>query len=126
MRKERQNAVERYVVAYNAFDLQGMLDELDDAIVFENYSGKELNAATEGLAAFRELAEKACVLFSKRHQKVERILFAGDRAIADIAYMATLALDISDSMKAGTKITMKGQLEFTFEGTKIIKLVDRS
>jgi len=40
--------IERYVAAYNAFDVEGMLATLAADVRFENWSGGQLTAASDG------------------------------------------------------------------------------
>ena len=62
--------IERYVAAYNAFDVDGMLDTLAPDVRFENWSGGQLTAASDGRDAFRVLAERAKTMFAEREQRV--------------------------------------------------------
>lgn len=118
--------VERYVAAYNAFDVDAMLALLTDDIHFENHAGGRLTAAANGIAAFRELAQYACTLFAAREQRIARLDTDGDRAVAAIDYSGTLAADVPGGLVAGAALELAGTTEFTFRDGLICKLVDRS
>lgn len=123
---EKEQLINRYVVAYNSFDIDGMLKLLSSDIRFENYSGGQLTDTTNGKDEFRELADKSKSLFSEREQRITKLTINQDSAIADIAYRGTLAVDIPDGPSAGTVLDLQGQSEFSFTAGKISKIVDRS
>ncbi|MFS2021624.1 nuclear transport factor 2 family protein, partial [Massilia sp. CT11-108] len=77
--------IERYVTAYNAFDVDGMLDTLSPDVRFENWSGGHLTAASDGRDAFRILAEQARTMFAEREQRVTALAPRGDALVAAIA-----------------------------------------
>lgn len=118
--------VERYVAAYNAFDVDAMLELLTDDIHFENHAEGRLTAAINGIAAFRELAQYACTLFTTREQRIARLDSNGDRAVVAIDYCGTLAADVPGGPAAGSIMTLAGTTEFTFRDGRICRLVDRS
>lgn len=123
---EKEQLINRYLVAYNSFDINGMVKLLSSDIRFENYSGGQLTDTTNGKDEFRELADKSKSLFSEREQRITKLTINEDSAIADIAYRGTLAVDIPDGPSAGTVLDLQGQSEFSFTAGKISKIVDRS
>lgn len=123
---DNQNLIERYLVAYNSFDIGGMLALLSMDVCFENYSGGELTTITSGIDEFRQLAEKSKSMFSEREQRVTKLIFDEDSVIVDIAYRGRLAADIPDGPSAGTVLELQGQSEFSFKDGLISKIVDRS
>lgn len=122
----RTAVIERYLAAYNAFDIEGMLDLLTRDVRFENVAGGAVNAEASGIDAFRGLAEQGRGLFSEREQRLTSLVFEGDTAHAGIAWRGCFAVDIPDGPQAGTWAELDGRSEFTFEGERIAKLVDRS
>lgn len=118
--------INRYLTAYNAFDVDGMLALLAPAVRFENYSGDNLTAAATGIGEFRQLAEQAKALFAQREQRITAIESRDDVLIAGIAYRGCLAADIPDGPRAGTVLDLSGCSEFSFEDGLIGKIVDRS
>lgn len=118
--------IDRYLAAYNAFDIDGMLAVLSPDVRFENHSGGQLTDATDGIDAFRALAVKSTVLFSEREQRITCLECDEHSAIADIAYRGRLAVDIPDGPPAGTVLDLQGQSEFSFKDGRISRIVDRS
>ena len=118
--------IDRYLVAYNSFDIEGMLTLLSPDIRFENYSDGQLTHSTSGINEFRELAEKSKSLLSEREQRIMKLMLNHNSAIADIAYRGHLAADIPDGPSAGTVVELQGRSEFSFKDGQISKIVDRS
>ena len=123
---DKEQLIDRYLAAYNSFDIDGMLALLSSDVRFENYSGGHLTHATDGIDEFRELAEKSKLLFSEREQRITNLMLNPNSAVADIAYRGKLAADIPDGPTAGTVLDLQGQSEFSFKSGQISKIVDRS
>ena len=124
--RERQIIIENYVSAYNAFDVEKMLKDMDERVVFRNISGGEVNLQTNGIDEFRKQAEEAKNLFSQREQKITALKFGESQAEADISYRGTLAVDLPEGLKAGSEIALDGKSIFHFAGDKIIGIDDLS
>lgn len=56
---EQTQIIQKYIAAYNAFDVEGMLELLSPGMRFENWSGPNLTAEACGTEAFRQLAQRA-------------------------------------------------------------------
>lgn len=121
-----KDLIDRYLAAYNAFDIEGMLALLDPAVWFEHHAGGQLSAETTGIEAFRQLAEQSKGLFSEREQRLTGLARDGELLVADIAWRGRLAADIPDGPLAGTLIEMRGRSEFAFGAGGIVSIVDRS
>jgi len=121
----RKTVIERYLAAYNDFDIDGMLAVLAPDVRFENMADGSVNAEASGIDAFRALAEQGRQLFSAREQRLTSLDFDGDTAHAGIAWRGTFAVDVPDGPRAGTTIELQGCSEFSFDGERIVKLVDR-
>jgi hypothetical protein len=126
MDAREKDLIERYLAAYNAFDVEAMLAQLDPAVRFENYAGGQLSAETTGIEAFRQLAEHSKTLFSEREQRITALTQDGAMLVAEIAWRGRLAADVPGGPPAGTLIEMAGRSEFTFGAGGIVKIVDRS
>jgi len=122
----QKELVERYLAAYNAFDIEAMLAQLEPGIRFENFSGGQLTAESSGLEAFRQLAEQSKNLFSEREQRVTGLAREGELLVAEIAWRGRLAADVPGGPPAGTLLEMKGRSEFSFGAAGIVRIVDRS
>lgn len=122
----RRDLVARYIDAYNAFDIDGMLAPLAPDVRFENWAGGQMTASSEGIDAFRGLAEQGKGMFSQREQRIASLAAHGDGLLARIDWRGTLAVDIPDGPQAGTELALSGESEFGFAGGRIVRIVDRS
>jgi hypothetical protein len=122
----QKELIDRYLAAYNAFNIEGMLATLEPAVRFENHAGGQLTAETEGIEAFRQLAEQSKALFSEREQRITNLARQGATLVADIAWRGRLAADLPDGPKAGMLLEMSGRSEFAFGAEGILRIVDRS
>ena len=118
--------IENYVDAYNHFDVDRMLADMDEEARFENISMGEVTLITEGVAALREQALEAADIFSERKQIITNFQFHEQEVEVDVDFSATLAIDFSEELKAGDQIQLTGKSVFTFRGDKIIELKDIS
>lgn len=121
-----QDLVERYLDAYNRFDIEAMLALFAPGIRFENYSNDQLTASADGIAEFRALAEHSRTLFSERDQQILSLELGDDSGQARIAFRGRLAVDIDGGPKAGTVLELTGTTEFSFHDGRITRIVDRS
>lgn len=123
---DQEILIHRYLAAYNSFDIDGMLSLLADDIRFENYAQGQLTAQANGQAEFRRLAERAKAQFSAREQRLTMLAQDGGQVVAGIAWRGTVAANMPGGPVAGTVLEARGQSEFTFDGDRIRKIVDRS
>jgi predicted ester cyclase len=122
----RQHLIERYIAAYNSFDIEGMAAVLSDSIRFDNIAQGATTHETVGLDAFRTLATSSAAMFASRRQTVLALEFDPAQVIAKIVFEGTLAVDVPDGPRAGTQVAMEGSSTFRFDGEKIAAIVDRS
>lgn len=123
---EQAQLIEKYIVAYNAFDVDGMLKLLSPGVRFENWSGAELTTEASGLDEFRQLAHQAKAMFSEREQRITSLKQSADSVVVSIAYRGQVAVDIPGGPRAGTVLNLNGESEFAFKDCLISKIVDRS
>ncbi len=123
---EQRALIERYLACYNAFDIPGMLSVLSPDVFFENFSGGELTAATQGKSEFAALAERSKAVFSEREQRITSYEATDAGVRVGIAYRGVLALDLPDGPRAGSVLEMTGSSEFVFDDAWINSIVDRS
>ncbi|MFH1137633.1 MAG: nuclear transport factor 2 family protein [Pseudomonadota bacterium] len=123
---EKRGLVERFLAAYNAFDLDGMMALTHPDIEFRNISGGKVTAAALGAEEFRRLAEQSLGLFASRRQSILTYRGKDEQAFLEIAFEAVPARDLPNGMKAGETIRLNGVSEFTFRDGKILRLVDIS
>lgn len=118
--------IERYIEAYNTFDIETMLSTLHPDIAFQNISSGEINAETHGIEAFRALAEQSKSLFSSRKQTITNVETNETQTCIDVAFEATLAINLPNGLKAGELLQLQGRSEFMFRDGKIVSIVDRA
>lgn len=118
--------VRRYVTAYNAFDIEGMLALMAPDICFANYSGDTQTVSANGVTAFRALAEESARIFAEREQHVRRLQCDRATAVAEIRYRGRLAEDLPGGPVAGTVIELDGRSEFVVRDGLIAELTDYS
>jgi hypothetical protein len=124
--KQRERIISNYINAYNNFDVDGMLTDLDQSVKFVNISSGEVNMTLTGLSAFKEQAIQAKDLFSIREQTIKSFKHADDQSEIEIAYSAVLAIDLPNGLKRGDKLNINGKSIFKFSGDKIIEITDIS
>lgn len=118
--------IERYIEAYNTFDIETMISTLHPDITFQNISNGEVNAETHGIEAFRTLAEQSKNLFTSRKQTITNVETSEVQTYIDIAFEAILAIDLPNGLKAGETLKLQGSSEFTFCDGKIVSITDRA
>jgi hypothetical protein len=122
----KKRVIENYVDAYNNCDVENMLKDLHERIIFRNISGGAVNLQTNGIDEFRKQAEEAKNLFSQREQKIKGLKFGESQAEAEILYRGRLAVDLPNGLRAGSEIALDGKSIFRFAGDKIIEIDDIS
>jgi hypothetical protein len=124
--EEEEALVARYIAAYNAFDVEAMLATLHPEVRFENHAGGRLTVATDGIDAFRTLAQQGATMFAERAQRVTGSEHVDGMLLATIAWRGRPAHDIPGGPAAGTLLELSGRSEFAFAAGRIVKIVDRS
>ncbi len=124
--EEKRALIERYMHAYNTFDIDGMLSLLHPEIEFRNIAGGEVTAETFGIPALRRLAEQSIYMFSFRKQTLTRFALHDNRALIEVDFEAVLAADLPNGMKKGETLRLTGRSEFTFHDGKINRITDIS
>ena len=122
----REQIITQYINAYNNFDVDQMLTHLDEAIRFENVSGGVTNMTLTGLHAFKDQAEKACELFSRRKQTPRSFKHTREFTEVEIDYAGVLALDLPNGMRKGDELSLHGKTIFQFSGDRVISITDIS
>ena len=118
--------IERYVAAYNSFDVPAMLALLHAEITFQNVAGGEVTAAAHGIEEFRQLAERSAQLFASRRQTIRRYRSDDDGATVEVDYEGVLAKELSPELHAGDTLRLSGRSTFEFRDGQIVRIVDES
>ena len=126
MNQIRKKIIENYIEAYNQFDIDAMLDNLDENVVFQNVSFGQMDLQTNGIQEFKHQAEEAKRLFSERTQTITSWTIKKDQITVGINYIGILAVDIPQRASVGDTLELNGKSEFQFEGDKIVSIKDIS
>jgi hypothetical protein len=123
---DREKIIENYIAGYNQFDIDKMMADFDDKIVFENIQNTEVNMTLSGLKEFRNQAEEAKKYFSEREQTITLFSHSENQSEIAIDYRAVLAMDFPNGMQKGQELNLKGKSVFEFSNNKIVRLADIS
>ena len=126
MKEHQKKIIESYIDSYNNFDINGMVKNLDENIVFENISNGNVDLRTEGINEFKKQAKSAEPYFKQRKQTITSWKFNNSKVSINIGYKAILAIDLPNGMKSGDTLELKGKSEFEFENGKIKSISDKS
>lgn len=124
--KQREKIISDYIDAYNRFDIDGMVVDFDEAINFKNISNGKVNMSINGLDKFKEQAEQAKNLFTKRKQTLKSFNHKDDETEINIAYYAVLAVDLPNGLLKRDELNIEGKSIFKFRNGKIISITDIS
>ena len=122
----KEKIIQNYIEGYNQFDINKMIADFDESVIFENIQNGEVNLTLNGIKEFTAQAEKGKEFFSARRQTITSLIQDEITAIIDIDYYAVLAIDFPNGLKAGQELNMKGKSIFQFLDDKIVKLTDIS
>ncbi|WP_282636540.1 nuclear transport factor 2 family protein [Sphingobacterium thalpophilum] len=124
---ERTEMVFRYVEAYNQMDLENMISDFADDIIFQNVMNGEKTMELLGIDAFKKQAIEALSYFSTREQAIESMTHSLISTEISINYKAVAAMNFPNGMKKGDVINLQGKsiFEFSADG-KIARLTDIS
>lgn len=123
---ENKAVVEKYIDAYNTFDIEGMLSCFLETALFENMSNSGGSISVQGIAAIKDLANKSKECFTSRKQGITRLHEGNDHIVIEVSYKAVLNIDLSDTLKKGDALELKGVSIFEFKNGKISRLADFS
>jgi len=123
----REEIIKNYIEGYNSFNIEKMTKDIHEDVLFENISNGNVTDSLNGRLDFIDQAEQAKSLFSDRFQEITSQTHLENSSEVEIDYEATLAIDISETLKKGDKIKLKGKSIFEFNAeNKIIVIKDIS
>lgn len=123
---KQEQIIRNYIRSYNDFDINGMIRDFDVDIVFENITNGKVDLEITGIEAFKKQAEKTKLYFTNRNQKIEYWCFDDIKVAISIYYKAKLGVDLSDRMKSGDIMELRGRTEFVIVSDKIKSIKDFS
>jgi hypothetical protein len=119
-----EDLVERYIQAYNALDVEGMISLMHPQCLFRHVSAGNVTVSTTSLKEFRDLAEESGTWFSTRRQIVNGKEWVGDALKVDIDFQGVLAVDLPNGPAEGHTLKLTGKSVFTFRDGLIFELTD--
>jgi Uncharacterized conserved protein (DUF2358). len=124
---DRTDKIFRYVEAYNKIDVENMIADFADDIIFINVMNGENTMELKGIEEFKKQAIEALSYFTEREQSIETITHTRSSTEIVINYSAISAMDFSNGLKKGDEINIQGKsiFEFSTDG-KIVRLTDIS
>jgi len=122
--KGMKEIVDKYIRAYNDFDVEEMIKHIHDNVEFKNIAQGQVNLSIQGKENLKTQAEKAVNLFKKREMKIIQQKIEGNQLENKIEFTGVLAMDIPDGPTAGETIKIEGKSIFKFEDDKIILIED--
>jgi hypothetical protein len=123
---DKRELIDRYIEAYNTFDIDSMRAFIHPDIRFKNLSNGKITVQTAGMSAFESLARQSATLFRTRTQAIKSLEITGDKVIAEIHFNAVLAKALSNDTKAGDNVALQGRSESVFKDGLIWSIVDES
>jgi hypothetical protein len=123
---QKRTLIESFIEAYNRFDVDRMVSFMHPECSFRNVSAGVVNASTEGIQQFRELAESSKAIFSSRCQTIMGYSEEADAITVDIAYEGVLSVDLPNGLKAGQTLRLTGRSVYELRDGLIYKLTDYS
>lgn len=121
----RETIVREYITAYNSFDTEGMVKNLDEKIEFINEFRGDVTMTTNSADEFKGQAEHAKNYFQFREIKIEDLTEKDDTVTISTTFTAGMIVEKAPGMPAKIQnVDMKGTSIFYFQDEKIVKLRD--
>ncbi|MFL0682094.1 MAG: nuclear transport factor 2 family protein [Algoriphagus aquaeductus] len=122
----REKLIRSYLDGYNQMNIEGMMEPLDEHVVFENYSSGQKIHSLQGKEPFLKQAREALAYFSSRKQNIKSILHLEEETEVEISYWAIAAMDFPNGILKGQEISLEGKSVFRFAAEKISSITDYS
>jgi ketosteroid isomerase-like protein len=122
--KRMKRIIDEYIRAYNKFDVDGMIINIDEDIEFKNITNGEVNAQLNGKDIFKKQLEQSNALFKKREMNITEQVINGDTVENKIDFKGVFAVDVPNGPKSGELLKLKSKSVFTFKKGRIISIED--
>ena len=119
-----KNRIESYINDYNRKDIDAMLVNFADDVIFESVSNTSGVIKVNNKKELSELAFMSVEYFSERRQSVLSWVIDAEQIAIEINYWCKIARDLPNGKKAGEEMTLRGASFFTFKEGLITRLVD--
>ena len=118
--------ISSYIDGYNRFDIDKMIADFDNNIIFANIQNGETTMSLMGLTAFKQQARQAEEFFYERAQTIKSFNHFDNCTEIEIDFKASLAMDLPNGLKKGEQLNLSGKSIFEFDNNRIIRLTDIS
>jgi ketosteroid isomerase-like protein len=122
--KRMKRIIDEYINAYNKFDVDGMIRNVDEDIEFKNITNGEVNAQLNGKNIFKKQLEQSNALFKKREMNITEQVINGDTVENKIDFKGVFAIDVPNGPKSGELLKLKSKSVFKFKKGRIISIED--
>nr|WP_288807968.1 nuclear transport factor 2 family protein [uncultured Sphingobacterium sp.] len=123
----RTEKIFKYVKAYNEMNVESMITDFADEILFLNVMNGEKTMELQGIEEFKKQAIEALSYFSEREQSIETMTHKYNSTEIVISYRAIAAVDFPNGLKKGDEINLRGKSIFEFsDDGRIVRLTDIS
>lgn len=120
------NWVKAYVDHYNRQDIDGMLEQVADDVVFENISNSGGSMTLQGIDAMRQVTELGIQAFSYRRQRIVNLIEGDNKVAAEVVFTGMAALNLPNGIKQGETVELRGVTIFEFRNGKLSRVADYS
>jgi len=122
--EEKRAVIERYVQAYNAFDVEAMAALLHPDAEYLRITDGEVTARASGLQEFGTLAAEEGKQCSSRKLTVMQDYEKGGQVLLELKLTCVLAAEVAERLQGGETLTLEGVGEVTFHEEKIHRLTE--
>lgn len=123
---DKEKLIKKYVEAYNAKDVEGMLACVHDDVVFKNITQGVTVMEIFGKQSLEELATQTKALFETREQSIKSITHNEGKTRVDIHFDAVFGMDLPNGIQKGQKMAVDGYSEFEFRDGLLSLIADCS
>ena len=121
-----KSIIDEYIKAYNCFDIDKMVENFCEDVVFINVSDNHMNLSCDGIEKYKDISYYAKSIFEARHLEPVHYKQEHNRVFVDIEFEGIISKDLSDEFKTGDELLLCGTTIFEFSEDKISVLLDFS
>jgi len=116
--------VQKYISAYNDFDIETMVSLMHADCIFESRENNVVMFSTKGKTSFRQICNLSKKNYKYRNQVIEDFKHYDNKVEVKLYFKATLAVDIPDLGKKDEQIAFETKSIFEFKNDLIYKITN--
>ena len=116
--------VQKYISAYNDFDIETMVSLMHADCIFESRVNNKVMLSTKGQTSFRQICNLSKKNYKYRKQIIEDFKEYDNKVEVKLYFKATLAVDIPDLGKKDEVISFETKSIFEFKSGLIYKITN--